>query len=303
MLVAAYKAQFPEGLNRMSARKLVALIGAIVIGFSFATAKASEREDINVLISYYADYYDVPVELVHRVVQRESTYNPRARNGPYWGLMQILPETARTMGFRGQPQDLLDAETNLIYAVKYLRGAYIVAEGNQDRAVQHYARGYYYDARDKGLLEVTGLRPGPLSPVAPTPPTQRVAAAPPPTPPARIGEFAAPVVASVSPTAPTEVVQAAPVAVALGFLPPQRPNRVPEVVPSPALAAIAAADAGEPETSSELPHQALGASIATASTYMNANAATELRPSIDIFEGTFSILDAIAGTQAEETSP
>ena len=114
--------------------------------------------EVNRLIDQYARLYEVPESLVHRVVQRESGYNPAARNGPYYGLMQILPETARTMGFRGQPTDLLDAETNLRYAVKYLRGAWMVSNGSQDRAVMWYARGYYYEAKRRGLLEETGLR-------------------------------------------------------------------------------------------------------------------------------------------------
>ena len=59
---------------------------------------------------------------------------------------------------RGKPTDLLDAETNLKYGVKYLRGAYMVAGGNKDAAVKWYARGYYYEAKRKGLLEETGLR-------------------------------------------------------------------------------------------------------------------------------------------------
>ena len=66
--------------------------------------------EINRLITKYARIYDIPEDLIHRVVQRESGYNPAARNGPYYGLMQILPETARTMGYRGAPEGLLDAE-------------------------------------------------------------------------------------------------------------------------------------------------------------------------------------------------
>ncbi|MDI3337625.1 lytic transglycosylase domain-containing protein [Defluviimonas aestuarii] len=114
--------------------------------------------EINRLITKYARIYDIPEDLIHRVVQRESGYNPAARNGPYYGLMQILPETARTMGYRGAPEGLLDAETNLIYAGKYLRGAWIVARGNRDQAVMWYARGYYYEAKRLGLLRQTGLR-------------------------------------------------------------------------------------------------------------------------------------------------
>ena len=92
------------------------------------------------------------------MVRRESNYNPAARNGPYWGLMQIHPQTARTMGFRGEPRDLLDADTNLKYAVRYLRGAWLVSRGDKDEAVRWYARGYYYEAKRLGLLEETGLR-------------------------------------------------------------------------------------------------------------------------------------------------
>ena len=77
----------------------------------------------------------MPVDLVQRVVIRESRHVPAARNGPYYGLMQILPQTAATMGYRGRPAGLLDAETNLRYGVKYLRGAWLVAGGDRDEAV------------------------------------------------------------------------------------------------------------------------------------------------------------------------
>lgn len=119
---------------------------------------AGETPELRRLINRYADEYDVPRSLFHRVIQRESGYRPQARNGPYYGLMQILPQTARTMGFRGEPRDLLDAETNLTYAGKYLRGAWLVSRGNEERAVGWYARGYYYEAKRMGLLEETGLR-------------------------------------------------------------------------------------------------------------------------------------------------
>lgn len=99
---------------------------------------------------------DVPVTLVQRVVIRESTHRPGARNGPYYGLMQILPATARSMGFRGVPEDLLDAETNLKYAVRYLRGAWLVSGGDESEAVMWYARGYYFEAKRLGLLDETG---------------------------------------------------------------------------------------------------------------------------------------------------
>jgi len=120
-------------------------------------------EETNKLIKLYAHAYDVPERLVRRVVKRESHGNPLARNGPYWGLMQISYPTAQSMGYQGPAEGLLAGETNLKYAVKYLAGAYLVAGGDETQAVRLYARGFYYDAKAKGMLERTGLRPGPSS--------------------------------------------------------------------------------------------------------------------------------------------
>lgn len=118
----------------------------------------NETPELRALINEYASTYGVPSDLVQRVVIRESNHRPEARNGPYYGLMQILPRTAQQMGYQGSASGLLDAETNLKYAVKYLRGAWLVAEGDRDEAVSWYSRGYYYEAKKKGLLEETGLK-------------------------------------------------------------------------------------------------------------------------------------------------
>ncbi len=123
-----------------------------------APVEPGNTPEMQRLIAKWARIHDIPESLLHRVVKRESNYNPAARNGPYYGLMQILPQTAQTMGYRGSPEGLLDAETNLEFAGKYLRGAWIVSRHNQDRAVMWYAKGYYYEAKRLGLLEETGLR-------------------------------------------------------------------------------------------------------------------------------------------------
>jgi len=130
----------------------------LVPAASAVSAYASGPGGLDGLISHYAYHYGVPETLVRRVIVRESNYNPAARNGPYWGLMQIRHDTAAGMGYRGPASGLLDAETNLRYAVRYLAGAYVVAGGNEDRAVRLYASGYYYDAKRAGLLQKSGLR-------------------------------------------------------------------------------------------------------------------------------------------------
>ncbi|MBT1156429.1 lytic transglycosylase domain-containing protein [Aminobacter anthyllidis] len=117
----------------------------------------ASRGKIDELISKYAALYEVPERLVRRVVNRESTFNPLAYNRGHWGLMQIKHATARGMGYDGPARGLFDAETNLKYAVKYLRGAWMVADGNEDQADKLYQSGYYYHAKRKGLLDETGL--------------------------------------------------------------------------------------------------------------------------------------------------
>ena len=117
-----------------------------------------ETPEMDRLVNKYAAIYQIPASRIHREIRRESGYTARARHGPYYGLMQILPTTARTMGYNGPASGLLNAETNLIYAGRYLRGAWLVSGGSQDRAVYWYAHGYYYEAKRRGLLQETGLR-------------------------------------------------------------------------------------------------------------------------------------------------
>ncbi|GGH26181.1 Transglycosylase SLT domain-containing protein [Cribrihabitans marinus] len=121
----------------------------------------NETPELRASINKWADHYELPRQLVHRLAIRESTHRPWAVARPYYGLLQILPATARSMGYRGAPQGLLDADTNLKYAGKYLRGAWLLSDGSMDRAIQHYARGYYYEAKRRGMLVETGLRPAP----------------------------------------------------------------------------------------------------------------------------------------------
>lgn len=103
-------------------------------------------------ITHFARLYQIPESLIHRSVRRESNYNSTAKNGPYWGLMQIRHDTARSMGYEGAPSGLLDAETNLTYAVPILANAYMLSNGDEARAIKLYASGYYNEAKRRGML-------------------------------------------------------------------------------------------------------------------------------------------------------
>ncbi|MGE3830768.1 MAG: transglycosylase SLT domain-containing protein [Parvibaculaceae bacterium] len=137
--------------------RLKILAFLLCLGLIPPAAMAATPEELDGLIAKYAATYNVPETLIRRIIKRESNYDPSAYSRGHWGLMQIKHQTAQSMGYRGSAKGLLDAETNLIYGVKYLAGAYLVADGNEARAVRFYSSGYYYDAKRKGLLDETGL--------------------------------------------------------------------------------------------------------------------------------------------------
>ena len=143
----------------MSLSRAIGLCAVILLTLGLnGQAHAQVSDEILAAITQYSAEYGVPERLVHRVVKRESKYNPRASHRGNLGLMQIKLGTARTMGYRGAAKGLLDADTNLKFGVKYLAGAYLVAGRNERKALQYYVSGYYYLAKRKGLLEETGLK-------------------------------------------------------------------------------------------------------------------------------------------------
>ena len=107
--------------------------------------------NLDTLIARHAAANNLPEDLVRRVIKRESGGNPRVVSAGNYGLMQIKLATARSMGYTGTAAGLLDADTNMTYAVKYLAGAYHAANGNAGQAVHYYAAGYYYVAKRKGM--------------------------------------------------------------------------------------------------------------------------------------------------------
>jgi len=143
-------------VNRFTLSSL-ALVGLVQPACAYDVRTRLELEP---LIVKHDAANNVPAPLVHRVIMRESRYNARAvGRGGALGLMQIKHGTARALGYAGPASGLLDADTNLTYAVRYLAGAYRVADGDHNRAVGFYARGYYYDAKRRGMLRAFARGP------------------------------------------------------------------------------------------------------------------------------------------------
>ena len=125
---------------------------AATMALTLTDGARAQRADYNELVARHAQANSVPEALVHRVIVRESRYQPHliGRGGTI-GLMQIKLATARGLGYTGSAEGLRDPDTNLTYAVKYLAGAYRAANGDHARAVHYYASGYYYAAKRQRL--------------------------------------------------------------------------------------------------------------------------------------------------------
>src|SRR5712691_6016486 len=98
---------------------------AAILALPFPQAALAQRAQYEALVATHAQANGVPEALVHRVIVRESRYQPHliGRSGTI-GLMQIKLATARGLGYTGTAEGLRDPNTNLTYAVKYLAGPY-----------------------------------------------------------------------------------------------------------------------------------------------------------------------------------
>jgi soluble lytic murein transglycosylase-like protein len=116
----------------------------IAIAALLAQPAQAQRAQYEAMVARHAMANGVPVVLVHRVIVRESRYQPALiGHGGTIGLMQIKLATARALGYSGDAEGLRDPDTNLAYGVKYLAGAYRAADGDHGRAMHYYASGYY----------------------------------------------------------------------------------------------------------------------------------------------------------------
>lgn len=154
-------------------KRLLTLVSLGLAVCLLPSAAFAQRSQYEALVAKHAQANGVPVELVHRVIMRESRYDAGlVGHGGTIGLMQIKLATARGLGYTGTAEGLRDPDTNLAYAVKYLAGAWRAANGDHDRAVHYYAGGYYYAAKrqrqDQRLAHGRHSEPLVITPVSAT---------------------------------------------------------------------------------------------------------------------------------------
>jgi soluble lytic murein transglycosylase-like protein len=80
---------------------------------------AAAKQALLALIDAAAMQAGVPRATARALIQVESGFNPRARNGSCLGLTQIKCRTARGLGFAGPCAALLDPATNLRFGLRH----------------------------------------------------------------------------------------------------------------------------------------------------------------------------------------
>lgn len=107
------------------------------------SAKRGSRGNYRKLIAKHARANGVPLKLAMAVVEVESNFRSKARGAAgEIGLMQIMPRTARYIGYRGKMKNLYNPDTNLRYGMKYLGKAYRLGGGSTCGAILKYNAGH-----------------------------------------------------------------------------------------------------------------------------------------------------------------
>ncbi|VTZ52421.1 Lytic transglycosylase [Methylocella tundrae] len=110
---------------------------------AFAAASTDGRKNFRALLRREADKTGLPPDIADAVVAIESGYDPTVIGDVgEIGLMQVRPETAAMLGFRGDATELARPEVNIHYGVVYLAEAWRLANGDLCRALMKYRAGH-----------------------------------------------------------------------------------------------------------------------------------------------------------------
>ncbi|BCJ92100.1 hypothetical protein IZ6_28350 [Terrihabitans soli] len=120
------------------------LLPALLLPLAATPALATpDPVDLRVMVRTEAVHRGLPGEIADAVATVESNYRVSALGDVgEIGLMQVLPSTARMLGFSGTNAELSDPATNIRYGVDYLAGAWKLANEDVCTAVMKYRAGH-----------------------------------------------------------------------------------------------------------------------------------------------------------------
>lgn len=103
----------------------------------------TSRAAIRKIIERETAKTNLPADIAEAVVFVESGYNSAVVGSVgEVGLMQVRPETAAMLGFRGSRAELAEPDINIHYGVIYLSRAWRLAGGDLCRALMKYRAGH-----------------------------------------------------------------------------------------------------------------------------------------------------------------
>ncbi len=106
-------------------------------------APQRNRETFKAFATCQASRYGLEPVLAHAVMEIESDFDPGVHGADgEVGLMQVMPATARMLGFRGSLDELGEPATNIALGVKYLAQANRLAAGDLCTTVMKYRAGH-----------------------------------------------------------------------------------------------------------------------------------------------------------------
>lgn len=104
---------------------------------------STSRATIRKIIERETAKTDLPADIAEAVVFVESGYNATTIGSVgEIGLMQVRPETAAMLGFRGSNAELAEPDINIHYGVLYLTRAWRLAGGDLCRTLMKYRAGH-----------------------------------------------------------------------------------------------------------------------------------------------------------------
>jgi hypothetical protein len=108
-----------------------------------ALARAARIAEYRRLLIDEAEKLGLPPAIADAVMKVESNYNAAARgkDGEY-GLMQVMPPTARMLGLQGPIENLAEPATNIRLGVRYLAEAWVLAKGDICTTAMKYRAGH-----------------------------------------------------------------------------------------------------------------------------------------------------------------
>jgi soluble lytic murein transglycosylase-like protein len=119
------------------------LLPQVLLPQVLGSAERAVIKTYQALIKREAEKNGLPYDIADAVAAIESGYDPSALGGAgEIGLMQVRPETAAMLGFKGGLAELAEPDVNIHYGVTYLGQAWHLAKGDLCRTLMKYRAGH-----------------------------------------------------------------------------------------------------------------------------------------------------------------